>query len=91
MSCRTSILDGIDVNTLRLRLAQMQQAYLDLVSGQKPEVASYAQADGSRTISYTKANLADLGAAILAVQAAIDRASGAPLVNRRAPIRPIYQ
>ncbi len=70
MTCRTSILDGIDVTSLQQRLAAMQQAYLDLVTGGKVEVASYAQADGSRTVSYTKANLADLAAAIITVQKA---------------------
>lgn len=90
MTCRTSILDGIDVTSLQQRLAAMQQAYLDLVTGGKVEVASYAQADGSRTVSYTKANLADLAAAIITVQSAIDRAT-AVSVNRRAPLRPIFR
>jgi hypothetical protein len=86
---RPSILDGLDVGLLRSRLAAMQQAYLDLTSGGKVEVASYAQADGARTVTYTRANLADLTAAILAVQGAIDRATGA-CVNRRGPIRPFF-
>lgn len=91
MTCRTSILDGIDVDALRLRLSQMQQAYFDLTSGGKVQVASYAQADGSRTVTYTQANLADLTAAILSVQSAIDRATGACVPNRRAPMRPIFR
>jgi glycerol-3-phosphate dehydrogenase len=86
---RTSILDGIDVGTLRSRLLQMQQAYLDLTSGGKIEVASYAQADGARTVTYTKANLADLTQAILGVQAQIDRLTG-QCINRRAPMRPVF-
>lgn len=89
MPCRTSILDGIDVNALKLRLATMQQDYLDLQSGRKVESASYAQSDGSRAITYTKANLADLTQAILTVQTQIDRASGLNL-GRRAPMRPYF-
>ena len=90
MTCRTSIFDGIDVNALQLRLAQMQQAYLDLSTGTKVEVASYAQADGSRTISYSKANIGDLAQAILSVQTAIDRAQGQRM-GRRAPITPLFR
>jgi hypothetical protein len=90
MSCRPSILDGIDVATLQQRLAAMQQAYLDLVSGGKLEVASYSQADGSRTVTYTRANLGDLVAAITAVQTQIDILSGLRSA-RRAPMRPIYR
>lgn len=89
MSCRTSILDGIDVNALRLRLAAMQQDYLDLLSGHKVESASYAQSDGSRAITYSKANIGDLTQAILTVQTQIDRATG-QFKGRRAPLRPFF-
>lgn len=89
MSCRTSILDGIDVNALRLRLATMQQDYLDLQAGRKVESASYAQSDGSRAITYTAANIADLTQAILTVQTQIDRLSG-QFKGRRAPLRPFF-
>lgn len=88
MSCRPSILDGIDVATLQTRLAAMQQAYLDLTSGAKVEVASYAQADGSRTVTYTRANLGDLVAAITTVQTQVDLLTGQRSA-RRAPMRPI--
>lgn len=86
---RTSILDGVDVGALRARLSAMQQAYLDLTTGGKVEVASYAQGDGARTVTYTKANIADLTQAILGVQSQIDRLTG-QCNNRRAPIRPVF-
>jgi hypothetical protein len=89
MTTRTSILDGMDTGQLQIRLAAMQQAYLDLTTGGKVQVASYAQGDGSRTVTYTQANIADLTAAIIGVQTQIDRATGVCL-NRRAPIRPIF-
>lgn len=87
---RTSVLDGLDISVLQSRLQTMQLALLDLQSGAKVEVVSYAQADGSRTVSYSKANIADLTAAILTVQTQIDRLSGAGCINRRRPMRPFF-
>lgn len=86
---RTSILDGIGVPALQVRLASMQQAYLDLTSGAKVQVASYSQGDGGKSVTYTMANIADLTQAILSVQSQIDTATGCR-VNRRAPMRPIF-
>ena len=86
---RTSILDGLDLTTLYARLTQMQQAYLDLESGNRVEVASYTQGDGSKAVTYTRANIADLTQAILTLQTQIDRLSGVR-INRRAPMRPIF-
>lgn len=86
---RTSIFDGMDTTVLQTRLQALQQAYLDISQGTKVEVASYAQADGSRTVTYSKANLADLTAVIITVQTAIDRASGLR-INRRRPLSPIF-
>lgn len=91
MTCykRTSILDGIDVATLQSRLSALQQAYLDLTTGGKLESAAYTQGDGSRSVTYTKANIADLTQAILAVQTQIDGLTG-QRINRRAPLRPFF-
>lgn len=85
-----SILEGIDVVALQARLTAMQTAYLDLTTGNKVVVASYAQGDGSRTVTYTQANIADLAQAILMVQTQIDRATGVRR-NRRAPILPFWR
>jgi hypothetical protein len=89
MSCRTSILDGVSVETLKLRLAAMQLAYLDLTSGGKLQVASYTQGDGGKSVTYTQANIADLTQAILAVQTQIDQLEGRRM-HRRAPLRPYF-
>ena len=86
---RTSILDGIDSTALQTRLAAMQQAYLDLISGGKVHVASYSQGDGGKSVTYTMANIGDLTAAILTVQTQIDLANGVR-VNRRRPLRPYF-
>lgn len=85
---RTSILDGIDVTALQTRLAAMQQAYLDLTTGGKVQVASYTQGDGAKSVSYTQANIADLVQAIIGVQTQIDTLSGGSRPNRRAPLAP---
>ena len=90
MPRRTSIFDGIDVTALRLRLASMQTDYLDLLQGRKVESASYAQGDGNRAVTYTKANLGDLTQAIIAVQTAIDAAPGLCRQGRRAPVVPYF-
>jgi len=89
MFTRTSILDGISADALRAQLAQMQQIYLDLMSGNKVQGASYTQGDGSRSVTYTMANISDLVQAILGVQSQIDALTG-QRVNRRAPIMPIF-
>lgn len=89
MNHRTSILDGVSIDMLRVRLASMQQAYLDLTSGAKVQVASYSQGDGSKTVTYTTANVADLTQAIISVQRQIDSASGIR-INRRRPMRPMF-
>lgn len=88
-SRRTSILDGISLDTLQARLTTLQLAYLDLMSGTKIEAAGYAQGDGTKNVTYTKANIGDLTQAILAVQTQIDLLSGVR-INRRAPMRALF-
>lgn len=72
MSCydpSTSILAGMDEATLRAHLAQLQAAYMALVSGRRETSVSLAQNGNARTVSYTQTNIADLMAAIRQVQA----------------------
>jgi hypothetical protein len=86
---RTSILDGIDVATLQTRLVALQQAYFDLTSGGKTQTAAYSQGDGSKSVTYTAANIGDLTQAIITLQTQIDRLQGV-CINRRAPLRPVF-
>lgn len=72
----TSILAGMDDAVLRTQLATMQQAYLDLVTGAKGEAYSYTQGNGARSVTYTKANIGDLIAAIRMVQRQLGIVSG---------------
>lgn len=64
-----SLLAGMDTGVLQARLTQMQQDYLDLSTGRKLETASYAQGDGSKSVTYTRANLGQLIMAIRQLQA----------------------
>lgn len=64
-----SILAGYDPTALQAKLAEMQQAYLDLSTGAKGESYSYTQGDGAKSVTYTRADLAALTQAIRLVQA----------------------
>ncbi|MGF6978960.1 hypothetical protein QFZ94_007475 [Paraburkholderia sp. JPY465] len=85
----TSILDGVPLAALQAQLASMLAAYLALITGTKPEGASYTQADGSRSITFTRASIPDLVQGILAVQKQIAALSGY-CCNRRPPIAPFF-
>jgi hypothetical protein len=77
-----SILAGMDTTVLQAQLQQLQQAYLDLSSGAKGESYSYTQGDGSKAITYTRANLGALTQAIQLLQQQLG------IVNRpRRPFR----
>lgn len=64
-----SLLAGMPRAALQKALANAQQAYIDLTTGAKGESYSYTQGDGSRSVTYTKANVADLAALIQTLQA----------------------
>lgn len=64
-----SLLAGLQTSALQKALASAQQAYIDLSTGAKGESYSYTQGDGSKAVTYTKANLPDLAALIQALQA----------------------
>jgi hypothetical protein len=86
---RTSILDGLNIVTLQNNLAALQQAYLTLSAGNKGESFAYAQGDGTKSVTYTKANLGDLTQTIISVQTQIDRLQGVRK-NRRPAMRPFF-
>lgn len=64
-----SLLAGMQTPALQQALSTAQQAYIDLSTGAKGESYSYTQGDGSRAVTYTKANIADLAALIQSLQA----------------------
>jgi hypothetical protein len=54
---------------LRASLAEAQQIYLQVSMGSNAEAMSYTQGDGTRSITFTRANLGQLIAAIQEMQA----------------------
>lgn len=82
----TSILAGRSPAQLQADLAQLQQAYIDLSSGAKGESYSYTQGDGAKSVTYTRANLSQLVAAIREIQAQLGI-----ITQSRRPIRPLYR
>ena len=53
---------------LQQALNAAQQAYIDISTGAKGESYSYAQGDGARSVTYSKANIAELSALIRQLQ-----------------------
>jgi hypothetical protein len=56
----TSALAGVSATTLQQWLAQAQAAYAALMSGSKVESLSYTQGNGSKSVTYTRTNMAGL-------------------------------
>lgn len=64
----SSLLAGISRESLQVSLQNAQQAYLQLSMGGKVETATYTQGDGSKSVTYTRANIAQLANVILMLQ-----------------------
>ncbi|CAI3958750.1 gpW family head-tail joining protein, partial [Commensalibacter papalotli (ex Botero et al. 2024)] len=64
----------------RIYLDQAQQAYNDLLIGNKPISVSYSQETGAKSVTYTKANLQQLQGYILELQRTLG-------INRRRAMR----
>ena len=65
---RVSLLSGMSQTSLQAALANAQQAYLDLSTGVKVEVAGYSQGDGNKAVTYTKADMPALTSLIKELQ-----------------------
>jgi hypothetical protein len=79
------LLAGMPTAQLQSNLAAAQQAYLELSTGSKVANATYAQGAGSRSVTYSPADMAAVQVLIRTLQMElgfIDRA--------RAPIRPVF-
>lgn len=86
MSCRTSLFAGMNREQLQQALSQAQQAYLQLATGTKGVSFSYTQGDGSKSITYSQANMSQLTALILQLQEALGI-----ICRARRPMRFIFQ
>lgn len=62
------LLAGMPRDVLQANLTQAQQAYIDLLSGVKGESYSYTQGDGTKSVTYTRANIEALAALIQTLQ-----------------------
>lgn len=65
----TSLLAGMGQAELQAALTSAQQAYVQLMTGQKVATASYGQGDGIKSVTYTQAKAQDLAAFIRLLQA----------------------
>lgn len=63
------LLAGVQTSVLQKALKDAQDAYIALTTGSKGESYSYTQGDGSKSVTYSKANVAELAALIQSLQA----------------------
>ncbi|ECY3258053.1 phage head-tail adapter protein [Salmonella enterica subsp. enterica serovar Alachua] len=81
----SSLLAGMPRAQLQLALTQAQEAYVELSTGSKGVSFTYAQGDGTRSVTYQPADMAQLAAFIQLLQAQLG------IVARpRRPIRFAY-
>lgn len=80
------LFSGMSVTQLQTALNTAQQAYLDLSTGQKTVTVSYAQGDGSRSVTFTQTSVTNLAVLIRQLQQQLGMISRA-----RRPIRPNFR
>ena len=66
-----AITDGMSTADMQSRLAALQAAYFDLSAGAKVVSASYAQGDGTKSVTYTATDTASIYRSILMLQKAL--------------------
>lgn len=64
-----TVFAGMTTAQLQAALAAAQQAYTDLLTGQKVVDVSYAQGDGNKHVRYTETNIQNLVALIAELRA----------------------
>jgi hypothetical protein len=81
-----SLFSGMTLQQKQVALASAQAAYIALLSGGKPETVSYAQGDGNKSVTFTRANIGALSNMIAQLQyeTGVTR-------RARAPIIPVYR
>lgn len=82
----TSLLAGRSTAQLQTDLANAQQAYIDLTTGGKTQSLAYTQGDGSKSVTYTRAELPALTMLIRQLQQQLGI-----IPRTRAPLRPIFR
>lgn len=64
-----SIFAGLSQEVLQANLTAAQQAFIELSTGARVVTASYTQGDGSRSVTYNQASIANLQMLIRQLQA----------------------
>lgn len=64
-----SVLAGMTRAQLKVALAQAQEAYMELSTGAKGVTFTYAQGDGTRSVTFQQTSIAQLMALIQQLQA----------------------
>ncbi|CAK7026295.1 gpW family head-tail joining protein [Saezia sanguinis] len=78
-----TIFIGMSRQQLQELLSKAQQAYIDLMSGNKGVSFSYTQGDGTRSVTYNQASVQDLLALIQLLQVELGLAIGRRAVRFR--------
>ncbi|BCF88681.1 MULTISPECIES: gpW family head-tail joining protein [Paraburkholderia] len=78
---------GMSDAQLQAALAQAQQALIDLRTGEKAVTVSYAQGDGSRSVTFQQTSMANLRMLIAELQQALNPGV---CINRRRYITPVF-
>ena len=82
----SSLLAGMSTPALQQALASAQAAYVALSTGSKGESFSYTQGDGTKTVTYTRANIQQLANLIQMLQSQLGI-----VCRARRPMRPLFQ
>lgn len=78
-----AITDGMSAADMQSRLAALQAAYFDLAAGAKVVTASYAQGDGTKSVTYRQTDLSDIRNVIYELQMALNPGMCNPRRARR--------
>lgn len=78
---------GMTTQQLQVQLQKTQQAIADLSNGAKVEVAGYAQGDGNKNVTFTKADLGTLQQRVQMLAGILYPGQG---YGRRRPLRPLF-
>lgn len=85
MSDQPSIFYGLSQSVLQAYLASAQAAYVELMSGKSAASVSYAQGDGSKSVTYRAADIANLQKLIRMLQLELGI-----ITRQRRAIRPVF-
>lgn len=77
-----AITDGMSTADMQSRLAALQAAYFDLAAGAKVVSASYAQGDGTKSVTYKPTDMMSIYRSILMLQKALNIISHYPRARR---------